>query len=124
MSEHKNSSPKKRGPNPIGDAAMTSTERARRRRELLRAGGGKGFLVELSGDHLKYVDGFARLLGVSTASALHQVIDPMLDRFVGVIRRSERLRDNGATDEECQQFVVTHLFPALPPIHKKACVDE
>jgi len=119
MNEQNNTSSKKRGPKPIGDAPMTGAERQRRRREQLRAGGAKGFLLELEGLHLQYVEALAQSQNISTAAALRLLLDRALDQFVGVMRRSERMLDNGASDEKNAKFVRDHLFPELPLMEEK-----
>jgi hypothetical protein len=120
MTDPNNTPPKKRGPKPVGDAAMTNTERQRRRREQLRATGGKGFLLELEGLHLQYVEALAQSQGMSTAAALRLLVDNALSRYVGVMRRSERMAENGASDEACAQFIRDHLYPELPPMPPEA----
>lgn len=51
--------------------------------------------------------------------ALKNILEPALDRFVGVMRRCEELAAAGATDQAVTKFVEDHLFPALPPMSGK-----
>jgi len=111
-----NTPPKKRGPKPVGDTAMTNAERQRRRREQLRSAGRKGFLLELEGLHLQYVETLANSQEMSTAATLRLIVERALDRYVGVMARVERMANNGASDEACAQFIQDHLDPKLPPV--------
>jgi hypothetical protein len=113
MTDQKNS-PKKRGPKPVGDVAMTNAERQRRRREQLKSAGKKGFLLELEGLHLQYVETLANSQKMSTAATLRLIVERALDRYVGVMRRVEVMTNNGASDEACAGFVREHLYPTLP----------
>jgi hypothetical protein len=124
MTESNNTLPKKRGPKPIGDAAMSTAERQRRRREQLRATGGKGFLLELEGLHLQYVEALAQSQGMSTAAALRLLVDNALSRYVGVMRRAERMGQDGASPEACAQFMSKHLYPELPPMPQEGAAEK
>lgn len=106
----------KRGRKPLGEAPMTAAERKRRSREQLRVAGSKDFLFRLEGLHLQYVEKLADAEKISTASALRLIARMALDRYVGVMRRCERMLENGVSDEVREQFVRDHMFPSLPPI--------
>jgi hypothetical protein len=106
----------KRGRKAIGSAPMSAAERKRRSREQLRAGGGREFLIQVQGMHLDYVDALAGADNVSPADALRGIVETALDRHVGVMRRCERMRENGASDDEIAEFVAHHLLPELPPM--------
>jgi hypothetical protein len=110
--------PKKRGPKPIGDVPMTAAERQRRRREQARASGSKGYLVQLNGAHLQWVEALATSQGLSGTVVLHGLLEATLDRYAGVMHRVERLQSLGATDEDVAGFMAMHLFPSLPDIDK------
>lgn len=95
---------------------MSPAERKRRSRELQRASGVKEFSMQLEGLHLEYVEKSAIAKNTSASEALREILESALDRFVGIVRRAERMLDNGATDEEAAQFMSTHLIPPLPPM--------
>jgi hypothetical protein len=114
-----NDAPKKRGRKPLGDAAMSTAERQRRRREQLRMEGAKGFLLELEGLHLQHVEAMANFQGLTAAATVRLLVSNALDRYVGVMRRAERMAELGATDEVCAEFVREHLYPKLPPMALK-----
>ncbi|MBS1191383.1 MAG: hypothetical protein H6R10_3175 [Rhodocyclaceae bacterium] len=116
MDEQTKPTPKKRGPKPIGEAPMTSAERQRRRRELLRAEGSKDYLLRLNGLHQEWVEILAKSSGTSGTKALQDLIEVSLDRYIGVMHRCERLREKGASDAEIEAFIKAHFLPALPPI--------
>lgn len=116
--------PKKRGPKPVGDTAMTNAERQRRRREHLRTVGSKGFLLELEGLHLDSVETLANSQDMSTAATLRLIVERALDRYVGVMRRVERMSVNGASDEACAQFIQDNLDPELPPMQPEGVVEK
>lgn len=108
--------PKKLGRKPLGATTLTPAERQRRYREKLRETGGKDFLLTLTGLHLQHVETFASAHGLTASAALRMLVEPALDRYVGVMNRVQRMSENGATAEACAQFVRDHLYPELPPI--------
>jgi hypothetical protein len=106
----------KRGRKAFGDAPMSAAERKRRSREQLRAAGVREFMVQLQGMHLEYVEALAQADNITPADALHGIVESALDRHVGVMRRCERMRENGASDEQIAHFVARNLLPELPPM--------
>jgi hypothetical protein len=117
-------SPKKRGPKPIGDAPMTNAERQRRRREQHRFTGRKGFLLELEGLHLQYVETLANSQNMSTAATLRLIVERALDRYVGVMARVERMAIIGASDKARAQFIQDHLDPDLPCVPLEGTAEK
>lgn len=111
--------PAKRGPKPIGTAPMTSAERKRRSREQIRATGAKDFILRVEGPHLQVLESFAEGNNMSVSEALRQLMEPTLDRFAGIVRRCNRMTENGAPDEAVAAFMQAHLFPPLPYIEEK-----
>lgn len=109
----------RRGRKPLGQKAMTDAERKRRSRELGRSSGEREFLVKVKGLHLDYVEALAKMQQSSTANALKQIADAALDRYVGVMRRSEVMLENGVDESQVDQFIFKHLFPELPPIEER-----
>lgn len=93
---------------------MSTAERKRRSRERQQATGVKEFQLQLQGMHLAYVEQLAAHTDVSVSAALRILLEPALDRYVGVMRRCERMRENGATDEQIAHFMHTHFMPELP----------
>lgn len=116
MTENTKAPQQKRGPKPIGDAPMTPAERQRRRRQQLRVAGEKSYLVRLDGLHQEWVDALAASQEMSNTAALQALVETALDRYVGLMRRCERLREMEATDAEIEAFVQTHFLPPLPSI--------
>lgn len=112
--------PAKRGRKPFGDAAMSAAERKRRSRERQQVTGVKEFQLQLQGMHLAYVEQMAEQNGLSASAALRKVLEPALDRYVGVLRRCERMKENGATDEQVASFWNTHFMPELPTMPEKS----
>lgn len=109
----------KRGRRAIGDTPMSAAERKRRSREQFRAAGGREFLVQAQGMHLDYIEALSQVDNISPADALRGIVESALDRHVGVMYRCERMRENGASDEEITQFVADNLMPELPPMPEK-----
>jgi hypothetical protein len=109
----------KRGRKPFGDAAMSAAERKRRSRERQQATGVKEFQLQVQGMHLTYVEQLAELNEVSVSAALRMLFERTLDRYVGVVRRSERMKENGATDEQVAAFMHTYFMPELPTMPEK-----
>lgn len=109
----------RRGRKPLGQKAMTDAERKRRSRELGRSGGEREFLVKVKGLHLDYVEALAKIQQISAANALKHIAEAALDRYVGVMRRSELMLENGVDEYLVNQFISKHLFPALPPIEER-----
>lgn len=96
---------------------MSPAERKRRSRERQQAEtGAKQFQLLVQGMHLQYIEALAARQEMSTSSALRLILEPALDRYVGVVRRCERMLDNGATNEEVDQFMHTYWMPELPPM--------
>ncbi len=95
---------------------MSAAERMRRSRERKHASGVKKFEFQVEGMHLDYVEQLAQHNNVSVSSALRMLLEPSLDRYVGVMRRCERMKENGATDAQIDIFVHTHFMPELPPM--------
>jgi hypothetical protein len=114
MTTETTTQPAKRGRKPLGDAAMSAAERKRRSRERQQATGVKEFQLQVQGMHLAYVEQLAEHNEVSASAALRMLLEPALDRYVGVMRRCERMKENGATDEQVAAFMHTHLMPELP----------
>jgi hypothetical protein len=106
--------PAKRGRKPFGEAAMSAAERKRRSRERQQATGVKEFQLQVQGMHLAYVEQLAEYNGVSASAALRMLLEPALDRYVGVMRRCERMKKDGATDEQIAVFMQAHFMPELP----------
>jgi hypothetical protein len=109
----------KRGPKPIGDSPMTPAQRQQRRRQRLRDEGAKGFLLQVEGLHLEYVEKLAESHNISTAAALRLVLMRALDRYVGVTRRIERMIENGVAEDICEAFLHDHMFPELPAMPER-----
>ena len=99
---------------------MTPTERMQRTRERKQAAGTKRFELHVQGSHLHYIKQMAGQAGMATSQALRTVLELALDRYVGVLIRSERMKANGATDEQVSQFMRTYWIPELPPIEEPA----
>lgn len=108
--------PAKRGRKLLGDIAMSAAERKRRSRERQQATGVKEFQLQVQGMHLQYVEQMATRLESSTSAALRLILEAALDRYVGIVRRCERMIANGATDEQVAQFMHTYWMPELPPM--------
>lgn len=98
---------------------MSAAERKRRSRERQQATGVKEFQLQVQGLHLDYVEQLAEHSGVSVSAALRLLLEPALDRYVGVMRRCERMKENGATDEQIAAFMQTYFMPELPPMPEK-----
>jgi hypothetical protein len=109
----------KRGRKLLGDAAMSAAERKRRSRERQQATGVKEFQLQVQGMHLQYVEALAARQEASTSAALRLILEAALDRYVGVVRRCDRMLDNGATDEQVAHFMRTYWMPELPPMPEK-----
>ncbi|MFT3850519.1 MAG: hypothetical protein QM739_18135 [Propionivibrio sp.] len=108
----------------MGDAAMTPAERQRRRRESLRKEGDKHYLVCLTGLYQEWVEIFAKSNSVSETKALHTLIEASLDRYIGVLRRCERLHEMGASDVAIEAFMHRHFLPTLPNIDELEIPSE
>lgn len=110
--------PKQRGRKPLRQTAMSAVERKRRSRDIARDRGEREFLVKVNGLHLEYLDAMAKAQQISTAAALREILDASLDRFVGVMRRSEDMISQGAGEAEVAQFIKDNLYPPLTPFQK------
>jgi hypothetical protein len=124
MTEPNHTLPKKRGPKPVGETAMSTAERQRRRREQLRATGGKGFLLELEGLRLQYVEELAQSQGLSTAAALRLLVDQALLHSMSVMHLAARMAEDGATDEACGEFIGKYLYPTPPAMPQVGAAEK
>lgn len=102
------------GRKPLGEAAMSATERKRRSRQLQEAAGCKTFQLQVQGAHLQFVEALASTQGISASAALRHILEPALDRYVGVVRRCEAMQANGATEADIAKFLQTYWMPVLP----------
>lgn len=100
----------------IGDAKLTSAERQRRYREKLRQTGAKDFLLTLPEMYREHIDALASAGETTPSAALRLLVENALIRYVGIMNRVNRMKENGATDEEEAVFIHTHMRPALPPM--------
>ena len=98
---------------------MSSVERKRRSRQLQQATGVREFQLQVQGIHLSYIEQLADVNTVSVTSVLHMLFERTLDRYVGMVRRSERMKENGASDEDVAAFMHTYFMPELPPMPEK-----
>ncbi len=93
----------------------SDADRKRISRDNQAAKGVKQFCLKVGGIHLKYIEALTIANpDQSAGQVLKQIIEAALDRHVGVQNRIERMRENGATDEEVQRFIITYLNPPLP----------
>lgn len=99
----------KPGPRPQGDRSMTSTERARKRRDLMREEGYKAFLMYVSPDRLRYIERYAQLQGLTVSATFHELMDGQLAHFVECMERAEYLLSIGEPDFVAKAFVAAHL---------------
>jgi hypothetical protein len=113
-----------RGRKPLGEAAMSAAERKRRSREQKRIAGAKEFSLRLEGLHLQHVEELAQHQNISSSAALRSILEPSLDRYVGVMRRCALLREKGASDEVIGAFIKEHLFPPLPDMDQLEAAPE
>lgn len=114
MTEQTKTQSKKRGPKPIGEAPMTPAERQRRRREQMRAHGAKDFVMTVGPSHLVWVERLAETQQISTAAALHVIVENALDFYRTLMVSRDLMALQGVPMEECTQFVFDH-WPLQPP---------
>lgn len=98
---------------------MSAAERKRRSREHLLAKGAKDFQVQVRGLHLSCIEQVAAQSEQSAGGVLRPIFERALDRFVGMVRRSDQMKENGATDEEVVAFWHTYYMPELPIMPEK-----
>jgi len=115
----------KPGPKPQGDKSMTSTERARKRRELMREQGYKTFLMEVSPDRMRHIERYAHLQGWTVSATFHNLLDGQLAHFVECMERAEYLLSIGEPDFVAKAFMAAHLaHEPLPSIEELALTFE
>lgn len=105
----------KPGPKPLGKQSMTSTERTRKRRELLRAAGYKSFLLDISPERAAQVQRYAQLHGISPSAAFYELIDRALSHFTDCMERADYLQSIGEPKEVAKLFLAAHLSAEPPP---------
>lgn len=105
----------KPGPKPLGERSMSSTERARKRRELMRDAGYKSFLLQVSPERAQHIQNYAKLHGLSTSAAFHELMDRALSHFVDCMERADYLQSIGEPERVAKIFLAAHLPPEPPP---------
>lgn len=105
---------KKRGPKPQGERPMTAAERQRKRREALKAAGGRTFLMEIGDETLKWVEVESQRTGRPVSEILKEVLGLSLDRYGKVVERMVELAHYGASPETLEIFERLHAFPKVP----------
>lgn len=93
---------------------MTEVERQQKREAKLREEGVRTFRMRLHPMHLGWVEQMAQHNGVSTATALSNVLQAALDRYAGVMSRAQLLEIDCNNPEAAAAFVQAHLSP--PPL--------
>lgn len=102
-------------PEPKQSRRASDAERKRISREYELAKGIKQFCLKVGGMHLQYVEAIAFAEpDLSAGQVLREIIEAALDRHVGVQNRAEQMCKTGATDEDIENFISTHLNPPLP----------
>lgn len=109
---------KKRGPKPLGERAMTPAERQRKRREAIRANGGRTFILDVGQNDLAWLELEAMHTGRPVAEILKEVLGLSLQRYGEIAHRVTQLSSLGASPSSCARFVELHAFPAVPPIEE------
>ena len=104
----------RRGRKPLGDRAMTEVERQQKREAKLKEEGVRTFRMRLHPMHLGWVEQMANGSGVSTATALSNVLQAALDRYAGVMSRAQFLEVDCDNQEAAAAFIRAHLSP--PPL--------
>lgn len=111
----------KPGPKPQGEKSMTSTERARKRRDLMREEGYKAFLMYVAPDRVRDIERYAQLHGVTASAAFHELMDGRLAHFVSCMERANYLLSIGEPETVAKAFMAAHLDPEpLPSIETLA----
>lgn len=99
----------KRGRRPIGERPMSVTERKRRSRQQLDAGGSAEFSVRLSGKALEFVDGMAKASNKNRAELLQRIVDLAIARIQIAIKREHEMREAGAAEDE----IAVEMYKAM-----------
>lgn len=94
---------------------MTSTERARKRRDLMREDGYRAFLMYVSPDRLRHIERYAHLQGLTVSAAFHELMDGQLAHFVNCMERADYLLSIGEPELVAKVFMAAHLQPQLLP---------
>lgn len=106
MNEDTVLTPKKRGPKPIGDKAMTAAERKRRSRARQVAEGTRAeFMVSLSGGPLEFVDQMAEHNGVSRSRVVHEFLEMAITLVRNAAFQADQMLANGASMEEIERIM-------------------
>ncbi|WP_314973125.1 hypothetical protein [Comamonas testosteroni] len=105
----------KPGPKPQGERSMTSTERARKRRDLMREEGYRAFLMYVAPDRLRYIERYAQLQGMTASAAFHELMDRQLAHLVDCMTSAEYLLSAGESDFVAKVFIDAHIAHTSPP---------
>lgn len=94
---------------------MTSTERARKRRDLMREEGYRAFLMYVSPDRLRYIEKYAQLQGMTSSAAFHELMDRQLVHLIDCMGSAEYLLAAGESDLVAKVFLDAHIAHTPPP---------
>lgn len=114
MERNNEPKPKKRGPKPKGEQAMTPAERKRLSRARQAEDGYVEFVVRAKGETLKLIDLFAYANGVSRSTVVTEFLDMALALVNGTLVRADQMLAKGATAHDVQQ-VMREAFTATKP---------
>ena len=99
----------KPGPRPLGDHALTPTERKRRSREKLAADGDAEFMIRLRRSKLELVDFMAISNGVTRSEVIAGLLDMAFTKLASAINGAAELQLAGRSEEEVVAKIRQHL---------------
>lgn len=102
----------KPGPRPLGDHALTPTERKRRSRQKLATEGDAEFMVRLRRNKLELVDFMAINNGVTRSEIITGLLDMALAKLASAINGAAELQFAGRSEEEVVAKIRQHLGTA------------
>lgn len=97
---------------------MTPAERQHKRRETIRAAGGRTFLMEISSKDLEWLEFEANQTDRSITEVLKEVLGLSLQRYGEFFERLMQLAQLGGSAELLELFERRHAFPKVPTLEE------
>lgn len=120
MEQNNEPKPKKRGPKPIGERAMTPAERKRLSRARQAEDGYVEFVVRAKGETLKFIDLFAHKNEMSRSAVVAWFLEMAISRTSGTLDRTVQMLAEGATQDDVLQVWREEFTATKANTQKKA----
>jgi len=95
---------------------MNTAERKRKSREKLKKSGAAEFSITLSGENIELIQFLAEAWCIPRSRVIHKLLNEQIKRKISIMKALVQLSNNGADQEELDNFFRTHVYPPVPAI--------